>query len=398
MKIFISWSKSKSRRLADATKLFLQKILNNNVEIFFSPDMYKGTCVDHVIHDNLLNCDKCIVCITLENYKNPWLMYEAGVVYGAHYQKPGGGIVIPLLFDSIPEWSSWIDKPLNRYVPIRFSNSDEKSAKSEFKKFIDELSCELSISVNTSSFNKKWSIYYKDVKNILSEGQLVPDTCIDLVNLLMNDNDVTFTVVSPEITKKHILFHKGFATNVLMRLLLKNVIYNQGKKLWIFGRRNKKLMTSENDDFFKFLYNEGIDNGVDFKCLFPLPKSEAMIKAVSKDKERRFLADLQTCLEAAVRLQRRFNIPVEQLFRLYNVHRTDSIIVCDNAVIHSDIVCDSEGYPLPITNSAFEILSVINNNDSNKGRYYADKFLDVWNKSIPLTEELYCRLYNVPLS
>ena len=104
VEIFISWSKDKSRLLALETKKFILNTLGNKVEVFFSPDMYKGTSVDNEIHKNLLRSDKCIVCITSDNFKNPWLMYEAGVVYGAHFDRPGGSIVIPILFEHIPDW------------------------------------------------------------------------------------------------------------------------------------------------------------------------------------------------------------------------------------------------------------------------------------------------------
>ncbi len=395
MKVFISWSKDKSRLLAMATKKLILNTLGNNVNLFFSPDMYKGTCVDHEIHTNLLKSDKCIVCITSDNFKNPWLMYEAGVVYGAHYTTPGGSLVVPILFEHIPDWSSWVDKPLNRYVPIRFSsgNNASNASKEEFKSFLQELAEESRGEVK--NFSKHWNTYKREVQAILQREQLVPDVCKDLVEQIMKDNDGHFTIVSPEITKDHILFHKGFSTSVLTRILLRNVIDYQGKRLWFFGRRNKKLLTGENDDFFRFLAKEGIDNGVDFRCLFPCPGSKAMNKAVSKDKERRFLADLQTCLEAAVRFQNRFGLPVSKMFRLYTQPRKESIIVSDNAVLYSPIICDSEGYPLPITNSPFEVLGVAEDVVHSRGAHCCDVFADAWESAVPLTEELYKELYHL---
>ena len=395
MRIFISWSKDKSKELALETKKLLQNVFGNALEIFFSPDMYKGTCVDHEIHTNLLESDKCIICITSDNYKNPWLMYEAGVVYGAHYSMPGGGIVIPILFDQIPRWSSWIDKPLNRYVPINLYSYDNENeeAKDEVECFLKEIAS--NIGIKPKNFSKQWKIYIQNVHQILTKNQLIPKECIDLVNQLLEDNSGTFTINSPEITREHILFHKGFSTNVLTRLLLKNVMEYQSKRLWIFGRRNKKIFTSENDDFFKFLAEEGIPNNVDFKCLFPYPESDATSEAVSKDKERRFKADLQTCLEAAVRFKSRFNLPVSDIFRLYKSRRTNYIIVSDDAVLHTPIIRDTDGRPLPITNSSFEVLSISEENmPENKGRKLCQTFIDTWNDSIPLTEELYNSIYN----
>ena len=395
MKIFISWSKDKSRLLALETKKFILNTLGNKIEVFFSPDMYKGTSVDNEIHSNLLGSDKCIVCITSDNFKNPWLMYEAGVVYGAHFEKPGEGIVIPILFEHIPDWSSWVDKPLNRYVPIRLinENGNFKKSREEFNHFMQELAEDSDTEIK--NFSRHWNTYIKEVSRILQREQMIPDTCRDLVEQIMKDSDKNFTIVSPEITKEHILFHKGFSTSVLTRILIRNVVDYQGKRLWFYGRRNKKIFTGENDDFFKFLANEGINNGVDFKCLFPHPQSEAMTKAVSKEKERRFLADLQTCLEAAVRMQNRFHLPISEMFRLYKCPRKESIIISDNAVLYSPIICDSEGYPLQITNSSFEIIGISENDSLNRGKHLYDTFLDVWEHAIPLTEKLYNELYDI---
>lgn len=395
MEIFISWSKDKSRLLALETKNFILNTLGDTVKLFFSPDMYKGTCVDHEIHSNLLRSDKCVVCITADNFRNPWLMYEAGIVYGAHYEKTNGSLVIPILFEHIPEWSSWIDKPLNRYVPIRLidGNNGYKTSREDFRKFLQELALEFNLEIK--NFSKNWNAYIKKVGTILKREQLIPDSCRDLVAQIMKDSNGNFTIVSPEITKEHILFHKGFSTNVLTRLLIRNVIEYQGKRLWFFGRRNKKIFTSENDDFFKFLANEGLKNGVDFKCLFPYPGSEAMHKAVSRDKERRFLADLQTCLEAAVRMKNRFNLPISEMFRLYKCSRKESIIVSDNAVLYSQIICDGEGYPLPITNSSFEIIGISDDDTNNRGKNIYNAFVDVWKNAVPLTEMLYDEIYNI---
>ncbi|MDE6052730.1 MAG: hypothetical protein K2G55_02995, partial [Lachnospiraceae bacterium] len=112
------------------------------------------------------------------------------------------------------------------------------------------------------------------------------------------------------------------------------------------------------------------------------------------DKERRFLADLQTCLEAAVRMQNRFHLPISEMFRLYKCPRKESIIISDNAVLYSPITCDSEGYPLQITNSSFEIMG-ISESDTSRGRNLYNKFIDVWEQAVPLTEKLYNELYDI---
>ena len=60
---------------------------------------------------------------------------------------------------------------------------------------------------------------------------------------------------------------------------------------------------------------------------------------------------------------------------------------------HSPIICDGEGYPLPITNSSFEIIGISDSTTNNRGQKLYDTFMDAWNQAEPLTEELYNELY-----
>lgn len=83
------------------------------------------------------------------------------------------------------------------------------------------------------------------------------------------------------------------------------------------------------------------------------------------------------------------------MFRLYECPRKESIIISDNAVLYSPITCDSEGYPLQITNSSFEIIGISESDTISRGKHLYDTFMDVWNQSVPLTEELYNELYDI---
>ena len=194
------------------------------------------------------------------------------------------------------------------------------------------------------------------------------------------------------------MFHKGFTTHALTKILTDSITQYQGKYLWIYGRKNKKIMSREYDDFFKFLADEGIKNGVDFRCLFPMPKSNAINKASSKDREKLFDYELMASLTRALSLKNQFGLPVEKVFRLYFNPRTESIIRSDNAVIYRTIICDADGYPLPYTNTGFEVLSAIydKNSSNNKGFDAVQKFEKIWDsktESIPLTEELFNKIY-----
>lgn len=391
IKIFISWSKNKSKLLAEITKEFLMKTIGNSVEFFFSPEMYKGSCVDHEIHKNLINSDICFVCITSDNFKSPWLMYESGVIYGANYNKRRKGIVIPILFEHIPAWSSWIDKPLNRYVPIQMQNNNHEfdSGKKEFKSFLNSFALENNTKI--ISFEKNWKEFEEKILKILAENDLIPTECKYIVETLLK-TDNAFVVSSPEIYKNKILFHQGFATHPLTKILTDAIVMDSHNTLWIFGRKNKKILSREYEPFFKYLADEGLANGKDFRCLFPMPKSNAILKASSKDRKPFFDCELEFSLRQAVSLKNKFGLPIEKVFRLYFDTREDSIIRLDSAVLHRKITRDLDGDPLPYTNSEFEIYA----KSSEKGNELIRKFDSVWNdedKSCPLTEELLEILY-----
>lgn len=402
MRIFISWSKNKSKQLAELTKQFICDTLDNNIDIFFSPKMYKGTCVDFEIHQNLLNCDKCIVCITADNFKNPWLMYESGVVYGSNYStNKKSGIVIPILFEYIPDWSSWVDKPLNRYVPISIqsTNNDFNNSKIEFQRFFNELAEESNSKIK--NFNRNWNSYINAVQEILQKEQQIPDNCKDLFYQLIKAKNDKFTMESPEISFNHILFHKGYSTNALTEILTNSIMLYQGKRLWIYGRRNRRLLDSDSYEFFKYLTDEGLENGVDFRCLLPNPNSTyAMDKIVNKVKQAEFPFDLRKSLRNALLLKRQYNLPVEKLFRLYSCKREFSITISDSVILYHSMPRDGEGYPLPMTDTSFKMYSLPpqgkepKSPSEKKAKSLLNVYENIWNKSEPLTEEIFYKFYN----
>ena len=78
MKIFISWSKSKSMEFAIKTKELLEKV-DPQIDAFVSEiDIYAGEDVQSKIIKQIESCDKLILCFTKENKKSPWLLFEAG--------------------------------------------------------------------------------------------------------------------------------------------------------------------------------------------------------------------------------------------------------------------------------------------------------------------------------
>ena len=73
-KIFISWSKEKSRDLAIEIKSLLES-LDPHSKVFMSEnDISAGEPVQEKIIQEITECDILLLCFTKENKKSPWLL------------------------------------------------------------------------------------------------------------------------------------------------------------------------------------------------------------------------------------------------------------------------------------------------------------------------------------
>lgn len=95
MRVFLSWSKEQSRRVARVLREWLPKVLPA-VDLWMSEvDTEKGTPWWEGIDDALVSASNIIVCLTKENLHSPYLYYEAGAIAG----KFGRKRIYPLLLE-----------------------------------------------------------------------------------------------------------------------------------------------------------------------------------------------------------------------------------------------------------------------------------------------------------
>ena len=95
MKVFISWSGERSKLLAVALREWLQPILQS-VEVWMSEaDIDAGDRWGQEVARELSECNFGIICVTPENSKAPWVLFEAGALA----KSLDGSKVIPLLFE-----------------------------------------------------------------------------------------------------------------------------------------------------------------------------------------------------------------------------------------------------------------------------------------------------------
>lgn len=95
MKIFISWSGTRSQALAEALREWLQLVLYYAQPWFSTSDIKSGDRWGIEIAKELHETNFGILCVTRDNLDAPWLLFEAGALA----KSIDDGRVIPLLLD-----------------------------------------------------------------------------------------------------------------------------------------------------------------------------------------------------------------------------------------------------------------------------------------------------------
>lgn len=80
MKVFISWSGSQSRAIAEALRGWLPLVLQGVTPFMSKKDTEAGARWANVIGAELQDTDFGIICVTASNQYAPWLNFEAGAL------------------------------------------------------------------------------------------------------------------------------------------------------------------------------------------------------------------------------------------------------------------------------------------------------------------------------
>ena len=77
MKIFISWSGTRSHKVAELLSSWLKCVLQAS-KPWISSDMDRGIVWFNAVNEALADTSTGIVCLTAENLNAPWILFEAG--------------------------------------------------------------------------------------------------------------------------------------------------------------------------------------------------------------------------------------------------------------------------------------------------------------------------------
>lgn len=165
MKIFVSWSGTLSKKIAELIKKWLPCFIQA-AEIFFSPeDIEKGENWDSKISKELSECKYGIICLTAENVTAPWINFEAGAI-----AKTLDSRVATLMININP---SEIKGPLSRYQATKLEKDD-------FFQLVENINKQCDTPVNSevlrNTFSGLWDSMLKEMNDVVSKTKATTPT------------------------------------------------------------------------------------------------------------------------------------------------------------------------------------------------------------------------------
>lgn len=115
MKIFISWSGSKSKYIATSLSNWIEQVLQA-AEPWISTDIDKGKRWSNEIASKLEDSKVAIICLTNSNLESKWIHFEAGAI-----AKTKDAHICTFLFDVIP---TDVQQPLSQFQATKNNKED----------------------------------------------------------------------------------------------------------------------------------------------------------------------------------------------------------------------------------------------------------------------------------
>lgn len=116
MRIFISWSGNRSKFIAETLRWWLPNVIQCLEPFISSQDIQKGARGSTVISENLEAASVGIICLTPENQKAPWILFEAGAL-----SKIATSHVCTFLYELEP---SDVERPLGEFQHTKCERED----------------------------------------------------------------------------------------------------------------------------------------------------------------------------------------------------------------------------------------------------------------------------------
>lgn len=161
MKVFLSWSGTRSEKVADLLKEWLPCVLQASEPWVSTSDIDRGAQWFNTIQGQLQDTTTGIICLTQENKERPWILFEAGALAkGLNDSR-----ICTLLIDLEPQH---VRPPLGQF------NHTQATSDDMFKLICtlnERLTKSLSMTTLRQVFNAQWSYFETKFKIIIQETQ-----------------------------------------------------------------------------------------------------------------------------------------------------------------------------------------------------------------------------------
>ena len=156
LKVFISWSETRSHKVALVFRDWLPSIIQAIVPYVSSEDIDKGARWSTDIAKELGDSTFGILCVTRENINAPWLMFEAGALS----KTMDKSFVSPFLFDIK---RSEVNGPILQFQSTIFDKADLKKLVKTLNKACDK------DRLHDSRLDKAFDVWYPTLEEQLNQ-------------------------------------------------------------------------------------------------------------------------------------------------------------------------------------------------------------------------------------
>jgi len=164
MRIFISWSGKLSRAFAEALKPWLEQVLPVADVWLSSEDIDKGTIWFSEIIGELKACNCGIVCITRENYRAPWIHFEAGGMIAGLGKARIATLLLDIGFGEV-------EQPLSQFHGL---GADREGLHHLVKSFNKHFDIPIKERVLERTFEKFWGEMESTIRRLLPSVKEAP--------------------------------------------------------------------------------------------------------------------------------------------------------------------------------------------------------------------------------
>lgn len=161
LKIFISWSGDKSKKIAAIFKDWIPAVIQAAKPYFSPSDIDKGARWSNEIAKELEASRIGLICLTADNLDAPWLMFEAGALSKSMDKSR----VCPMLFGVEP---TDLAGPLVQFQAAPFSKDEVRKVMKTVNSQLGDLSLEPN--VMDSVFDKWWPDLEEKVNAVLTQA------------------------------------------------------------------------------------------------------------------------------------------------------------------------------------------------------------------------------------